>query len=131
MLNKLVLTIVALVVSLTLLERASLEVPHSRWQVVQNFEIYEGVPVYGMPEGQGEGVKNDECVREIGADVVILGDSILHGVRLDDQDTLGPMLSRALQRANGERACVVNLSIPGFTLDNDCLLYTSPSPRDS
>lgn len=117
--RKLVLAVVALVICLAVVEVVCHRTPHTRWQVVQDFELIDGIPVYGMAAGQGEGVRNDACLTEDGADVLLLGDSILHGVLLEDRETLGPRLSQALKHADGSRACVVNASIPGFTLANE------------
>ena len=97
--RKFILAVVALVICLAVVEEVCHRTPHTRWQVVQDFEVIDGIPVYGMPAGQGEGVRNDACLTEDGADVLLLGDSILHGVLLDDRETLGPRLSQALKHA--------------------------------
>ena len=34
-------------------------------------------------------------------------------------------------KSAGELKCGISTGVPGFAFTNDCLLYTSPSPRDS
>jgi hypothetical protein len=84
--------------------------------------VYKGVPLWEM---DAKGVlqrQNRGCVSsdpEGRADVLLLGDSIFHGVRLLPEETLGAQLSDRLDTMLGRSTCIVNLSEPGYAFQNE------------
>jgi len=50
--------------------------------------------------------------------VAILGSSIFYGVRLEQEDTLGALLTEHLTSTLGEQPCISNLSEPGTAFQN-------------
>ncbi len=76
----------------------------------------DGVPTWHSSH-QHEERWNLDCIEDGQADVVILGSSIFHGVRLQAAETLGPQLASLL--ATGEASpCIVNLAQPGSAFPN-------------
>lgn len=98
------------------------DAPPSRWQRLTEFQVVDDILVWETTGPESDDVANLACAEDESADVMILGDSILYGVRLDPKDTLGLSLSHSLKKTDGSNACVVNLSIPGFTLDQEILV---------
>ena len=119
MLKKILLAVSVLMMCLALLEWNQRQEPPSRWQRVSDFETVDGVHVWETKDKVASQVRSAECAQSSGADIVIAGDSILYGVMLEPEITLGPTLSRTVKRADGTPACVVNVSVPGFTFESE------------
>ena len=119
MLKKFALSASVMLCSLGALEWHQRSGSPKRWQRVTQYKLIGQTPVWTATGPEAPGVRNDPCADDAGADIVLLGDSIFYGVQLEPEDTLGPSLSRALKRTNGDDACVVNLSIPGLTLEQE------------
>ena len=117
--KKILLAVFALMMCLAALEWNERQEPPSRWQRVSDFETVDGVHVWESKDQVAGQVKSAECAETSGADIVIAGDSILYGVMLDPESTLGPVLSRTVKRADGTAACAVNVSVPGFTFESE------------
>ncbi len=86
------------------------------------FSVYNGVPLWEM---DAKGVlqrQNRECVESTPdgrADVLLLGDSIFHGVRLLPEESLGAQLSVRLEETLRRPPCIVNLAEPGYSFQNE------------
>lgn len=81
-------------------------------------EVLDGVPVWSSVYGRDR--LNTGCVPAAGGPrVVLMGDSILHGVRLDLAETVGPKLQDTLP---GPQGCVYNLAQPAFAMQNELAL---------
>ena len=119
MIRKVALFIVTVLVCLGALEWASSHFNNTRWQAVEQYEIVDGVPVFEPSNVNKAGHLNEGCLTDEGADVLLVGDSIFYGILLKPEDTLAPALSQRLRRPDGSAACVVNLSVPGFTLQQE------------
>jgi len=119
MLKKFVTSAVVLLLCVGTLEWHQRSDVPTRWQWVTEYEIMDNVPVWKASGPETLTVRNDDCATDRPANIVLLGDSIFYGVRLRPEDTLGLSLSRSLKRADDSAACVVNLSIPGFTLQQE------------
>jgi hypothetical protein len=80
-------------------------------------EIIDGVPTWKQNPQESALRWNLDCFRERpeAPRVAIMGSSILYGVRLEYEDSLGPQLSQHIQEDLGEEPCITNLSEAGFT----------------
>jgi hypothetical protein len=80
-----------------------------------SLEVLDGVPIWQARYGRDR--SNAQCVPAPGgARVVLMGDSIFHGVMLPVQDTLGPRIQATLP---GPEGCVYNLAQPAFAMENE------------
>ena len=122
MLKKIALSLFVLCLCIVGLEAHQRSAPPSRWQRVTQFTFMNGIPVWETTGPESTGVANLACAQNESADVMILGDSILYGVMLPPKNTLGVRLSQSLKRDDESNACAVNLSIPGFTLEQEIVV---------
>ena len=119
MLKKIALFLVVLALCLAALEVYVNSTSSSRWQRVYNYEMVGDTPVWRSSNKDAEAVANLDCAQGGRADVAILGDSILYGIRIPVEDALAPRMSQRLVSADKSNACVVNLAVPGFTLEQE------------
>jgi hypothetical protein len=80
-------------------------------------EIIDGIPTWKQNLEESALRWNLDCFRERpdSPRVAIMGSSILYGIRLGYEESLGPQLSHHIQQDLGEEPCVTNLSEAGFT----------------
>jgi hypothetical protein len=83
-------------------------------------EIIDGVPTWKQNLGESAERWNLDCIdeRPDAPRVAIMGSSIFYGVRLDQEDSIGPQLTEQLAPLLGEEPCISNLSEAGFTFQN-------------
>ena len=125
MIRKLMIASFSLFICLYALERYAQQQPLERIQHIlelenQTLRVVDGVPVWRSKGAKSEARSEPACLASGNGqpDVIILGDSILFGVRLPAENSLGPVLQEQLLERHGRSSCVINLSEPGFTFSN-------------
>ena len=85
-----------------------------------HLEEIDGVPVWRSKAHIGGSRTNLNCFRNRpdAPRVAILGSSIFYGVRLEQEDTLGALLTERLAPVLGEPPCISNLSEPATAFQN-------------
>jgi hypothetical protein len=119
--SKLLLVLFSLAASLFAAEQWVRLTKNPRWQRAKTFELVDGVPIWSPEGSQTPVVRNTECLKETAderADVVLLGDSIFFGVGTDYGESFAPSIDRVFL-SRGRRTCTVNLSVPGYTFENE------------
>ena len=126
MTRKVLLSFVVFCVSLCVVEVYCRSQPLSRVQRVNQLSNHTlrmigNVPVWKSNNPVNERVANAVCLdtAQNGPDVYLVGDSIFYGVSLEPNDTLAPVLQGMLTAELQRKACVVNLSEPGFAFANE------------
>jgi hypothetical protein len=127
MLRKLSLALMSLVFSIAALEAYLHPKPLKRVQRVlmfqdrNNVEIVDGVALWSTKNLGLEVVANRSCLQEVvdRPDVLLAGDSIFYGVTLEPSQTLAPLLQQQLTTQLERPSCVVNLSQPGYSFQNE------------
>jgi hypothetical protein len=127
MIRKLLLATVSLAMTITLLETYFRSEPLTRVQRVKklqdqnNLEIVDGVPLWHSRDREPTVVTNRSCMRQINdrPDVLFVGDSIFYGVSLEPTKTFAPVVQQMLTSSLNRPSCVVNLSQPGYTFQNE------------
>jgi hypothetical protein len=127
MIRKLLLATVSLALIATILETYFRFEPLTRVQRVMklqnqnNLEIVDGVPLWHSVKRSSTLVANRSCLRELHdrPDVLFVGDSIFYGVFLEPTKTIAPIVQQMLVSSLGRPSCVVNLSQPGYTFQNE------------
>ena len=123
--RKIMLAMAALLLSVFGLELYARSQPLQRVQNVLSLHnlslrMVGNVPVWVSLSDDALQVANRDCIqqRSDSVDVLLLGDSIFFGVSLPAEDTLAPLLQRRLTASLNRPTCVVNLSQPGYTFEN-------------
>jgi len=124
---KMSLAALSFVVSIAALENYLHAQPLKRVQRVRKLqeqndvEIVDGVPLWSVLNPGGDVVANRACIRDVSdrPDVLLVGDSIFYGVKLDPTKTLAPLIQQRLTTALGRPSCAVNLSQPGYAFQNE------------
>jgi hypothetical protein len=127
--KKLLLAVVVVALTLVIIEAYARTQQVPRIQAVMSatspgFSVHKGVPVWEVLRDK-EGRQNKSCVDKTPdgrADVLLLGDSIFHGVKLEVEEKLGAQIGQRLSPSLGRPACVVNLAEPGFLFQNERVL---------
>lgn len=126
MTRKALLSFVVFCVSLCVVELYCRGQPLSRIQRVSQLSNHTlrmigDVPVWKSKNPVNDRVANTVCLgtAQNGPDVYLVGDSIFYGVSLEPDDTLAPVLQDMLTTQLQRKACVVNLSEPGFAFANE------------
>ncbi|MGB0638975.1 MAG: hypothetical protein ACPGTU_06570 [Myxococcota bacterium] len=125
--KKLLLAVVVLILTLMAIEEYARtqrvpRIQHVSPETSPSLLIENGVPTWESDVANKEARQNKACVDKTPdgrADVLLLGDSIFHGVKLKVEDKLGAQIGQRLTPLLGRPACVVNLSEPGFAFENE------------
>ncbi len=85
----------------------------------QSVLLEQGGEPYWVPRDPDMDHRNLDCVTAGSRTAVLVGDSILYGVRTPAERALAAQLQdRWRQQPGAEQACVVNLSQPGYAFQN-------------
>ena len=125
MVRKILLALVTFLVCGAAVELYARSQPLPRVQNVMKLDnhslrVVNKVPVWVSQAPGAEAAANRDCVHHTDGqiDVLLVGDSIFYGVRLESEDRLAPLLQAKLAGALDRPVCVVNVAQPGYTFSN-------------